>query len=286
MKFGGSLRLSIPTTLLAWALLTGSCSLLQKSSDTLPDDYLATKQDSLSYALGVVNGHAFKQSISRMPGNSNLKKDVLLRGFRTAYDGGTLLISHEEAEKMLLDYVKGDTEARKKRRQFIADSLTNVHAAMKGVQKTKSGLQYVILKEGTGMAPTLQKVVRIHYRGLIAADGKEFDNSYKRMQPLVTPLMELLPALTEGVMLMKPGAKYQFFLPYAIAYGEYGAGDIPPYANLIMEVELLEVLDKMPEKIPAETPESVTEQEVVSSEKSNQERNINNNTKSNLTSLK
>ncbi len=270
MKFDGSLRLGILTTLLALALLTGSCSLLQKSSDTLPEGYLATKQDSISYALGVVNGHSFKQSVSGMPGNSGLKKDVLLRGFRTAYDGGTLLINREDAEKMLLDYVKGDTEARKKRRQSIADSLTNVHAAMKGVQKTRSGLQYVVLKEGTGTAPTLQKVVRIHYRGLTAADGKEFDNSYKREQPLVTPLMELLPALTEGVMLMKPGAKYQFFLPYSIAYGEYGAGEIPPYANLIMEVELLDVLDKIPEKTPA-APEAETEQQVVSSENPNQE---------------
>lgn len=115
------------------------------------------------------------------------------------------------------------------------------NAKKEGVKTTASGLQYQVLKEGDGKAPKATDVVKVHYKGTLL-DGKEFDSSYKGGQPIEFPLNRVIPGWTEGVQLMKEGAKYKFFIPAKLAYGERGAGGvIPPNATLIFEVELLEV---------------------------------------------
>jgi FKBP-type peptidyl-prolyl cis-trans isomerase FklB len=114
--------------------------------------------------------------------------------------------------------------------------------AKDGVQVTSSGLQYRVLREGTGKQPSATDTVRVHYRGRLV-DGTVFDSSYKRGQPAEFPLNAVIPGWTEGVQLMREGAKYEFVIPAPLAYGAKGAGDvIPPGATLIFEVELLEVL--------------------------------------------
>ncbi|NOQ37048.1 MAG: FKBP-type peptidyl-prolyl cis-trans isomerase [Methylococcaceae bacterium] len=106
---------------------------------------------------------------------------------------------------------------------------------------TASGLQYQILIEGSGATPTASDEVTVHYQGT-TIDGNEFDSSYKRGQPATFPLNRVIGGWTEGVQLMKEGAKYRFFIPSELAYGERGAGrDIPANAALIFEVELIKV---------------------------------------------
>ncbi len=116
------------------------------------------------------------------------------------------------------------------------------NAKKPGVKTTANGLQYTVLKEGTGKSPKATDTVLVHYRGTLL-NGTEFDSSYKRNQPIEFPLNGVIPGWTEGVQLMKEGAKYQFVIPSNLAYGRRGTpgGPIGPDETLIFEVELLKV---------------------------------------------
>ncbi len=116
------------------------------------------------------------------------------------------------------------------------------NSAKEGVKTTASGLQYKVLKEGTGKSPKATDNVQVHYKGTLL-DGTEFDSSHKRGEPATFPLNRVIPGWTEGVQLMKEGAKYQFTIHPKLAYGERGTpgGPIPPNSTLIFEVELIAV---------------------------------------------
>ncbi|MBP1728134.1 MAG: peptidylprolyl isomerase, FKBP-type [Deltaproteobacteria bacterium] len=123
----------------------------------------------------------------------------------------------------------------------MANDTIDKAAKEKGAVKTKSGLVYKSLKDGSGKAPTAASTVEVNYRGTLP-DGKEFDSSYKRKQSIKFPLTGVIPCWTEGVQLMKVGGKAQLVCPPELAYGARGAGrDVPPNATLIFEVELLDV---------------------------------------------
>lgn len=128
------------------------------------------------------------------------------------------------------------SQAAEKGEQFLKEN-----AAKEGVKSTSSGLQYKVLREGSGKKPKATDVVVVNYRGTLI-DGKEFDSSYKRSEPVEFPLNRVIPGWTEGVQLMKEGAKYQLFIPSKLAYGSNGAGGlIGPDETLIFEIELLKV---------------------------------------------
>lgn len=126
--------------------------------------------------------------------------------------------------------------ALEKGQQFLQEN-----AKKEGVKTTPSGLQYVVLTEGQGKSPKATDTVLVHYKGTLL-DGTEFDSSYKRNAPISFPLNQVIPGWTEGVQLMKEGAKYRFFIPSNLAYGSRGAGGaIGPDETLIFDVELLKV---------------------------------------------
>lgn len=127
--------------------------------------------------------------------------------------------------------------ALEKGQQFLAEN-----AKKEGVKTTSSGLQYEVIKEGAGKSPKATDTVLVHYKGTLL-DGTEFDSSYSRNEPISFPLNRVIPGWTEGVQLMKEGAKYKFFIPSNLAYGSTGTpgGPIGPNETLVFEVELLKV---------------------------------------------
>ena len=122
------------------------------------------------------------------------------------------------------------------------EAYLKANAAKEGVVTLPSGLQYQVLKEGNGRQPKATDQVRCHYEGMLI-DGTMFDSSVQRGEPAVFGLNQVIAGWTEGVQLMKEGAKYRFFIPYNLGYGERGAGQsIPPFSALVFDVELIDVL--------------------------------------------
>jgi FKBP-type peptidyl-prolyl cis-trans isomerase len=175
--------------------------------------------------------------VNKIVGNDTLNKLVILRKGKEAeaFDAAKVF----EFEKTNI----GAKAAAKAKEEDAARAIANA-AALKEFEtgkKTDSGLRYVVLKEGTGASPKESSNVKVHYTGTFL-DGKIFDSSVQRGQPIDFGLNQVIRGWTEGVQLMKEGAKYKFFIPYTLAYGEEGyPGAIPPKSDLIFEVELLKV---------------------------------------------
>ena len=126
--------------------------------------------------------------------------------------------------------------------KFAGEVFLNANKTKEGVVTLPSGIQYLVLKEGTGKQPSLSDSVKAHYKGSVL-DGKEFDSSFKRNQPFTAPLRSLIKGWQEVLPLMKEGSHWRLWIPSDLAYGDRGAGaDIPGGATLIFEVELLSVL--------------------------------------------
>jgi FKBP-type peptidyl-prolyl cis-trans isomerase FklB len=211
---------------------------------------LKDQKDKASYSIGYDIGETFKKQ------NVELNPDTLFGGLKDALAGKEAALSKEDREKTLQAFQKemmekqlaASKEAATKNaaegEKFLAENKKK-----DGVKTTASGLQYKVLKEGSGASPKETDTVVTNYKGTLL-DGTEFDSSYKRNEPASFPVNRVIKGWTEALQLMKPGAKYQLFIPSSLAYGERGAGQlIGPNATLIFEVELLSI--KPPE--PATT---------------------------------
>ena len=195
--------------------------------------------DKLSYAWGLAMGRQLKGM-----GVSNLDADTFRNGVMNAFDGTEPAMPVEEAQKLINDYLqelqdKAEKAARAEGEQFLSEN-----GKKENVKTTASGLQYVVEKEGTGAKPTAEDEVTVHYTGKLL-NGQVFDSSVNRGEPATFPLNRVIPGWTEGVQLMKEGAKYTFFIPSDLAYGPQGVpGAIPPHSTLIFDVELIKVNKK------------------------------------------
>ncbi|OAV45912.1 FKBP-type peptidyl-prolyl cis-trans isomerase [Lewinella sp. 4G2] len=191
--------------------------------------------DSVSYALGVV----LSKNLSGQ-GFTDVNADEFAKGFSEGL-ANTAAISPDQANKIIQNFMQAKQEEESKELRKDGEDFLAENAKRPEVKVTESGLQYEVLKEGTGASPSATETVEVHYHGTLI-DGTVFDSSVDRGQTISFGLNQVIPGWTEGVQLMKEGAKYRFFIPYNLAYGARGsAPKIPPYAALIFDVELFEV---------------------------------------------
>lgn len=211
---------------------------------------LSSKIDSVSYALGANFGQ-------QMRGDANeIDKNLFVQGYLNGRDSSNLLIEIKDLKNVINEYFRKKQaeqmekaqkeqekraleqfgDYKKENEQFLVENKTK-----DGVKTTESGLQYIVLKEGTGETPNASSTVKVHYKGT-SIKGEEFDSSYKRNQPAEFGVGQVIKGWTEGLQLMRVGGKYKFFIPQELAYGARQTSEIiKPFSTLVFEVELLEV---------------------------------------------
>lgn len=200
--------------------------------------------DKVSYALGLGIGRQLAQM-----GATGLDIDDFATAIKDVLAGAELKIADREAQAIVQEFFRRQEakanaamaekgkKAKAEGEQYLADN-----ASKEGVVTLPSGLQYKVLREGNGRKPKPTDKVKCHYEGFLI-DGTVFDSSIQRGEPAVFPLNQVISGWTEGLQLMQEGAKYRFFIPYHLGYGERGAGaSIPPFATLVFDVELIEVV--------------------------------------------
>ncbi|MBQ0062692.1 MAG: FKBP-type peptidyl-prolyl cis-trans isomerase [Prevotella sp.] len=201
--------------------------------------------DKLSYSLGIGIGH----QLLDMGLKDSLKVEDFSAAISDVLAQKKLAISSQDAQKIVNEFFqkletertaameKKGAKAKEEGEKYLKENATK-----EGVISLPSGLQYKVLKEGSGKQPKATDKVECHYEGFLI-DGTVFDSSVQRGQTATFPLQGVIAGWTEGLQLMKEGAKYRFFIPYTLGYGPQGAGGmIPPYAALIFDVELIKVI--------------------------------------------
>ena len=199
---------------------------------------LAGEQARISYAFGMVVGNDLQQA------GVNIDYTAFVEGLKAAMERGYTQLGSEEAFGLVQDafeiaMMRQSMEMREKEMAFLAENAT-----LDGVNVTESGLQYIVLQEGSGPKPKANDTVIVHYEGALT-NGKVFDSSYQKNQPEEIPLDQVIPGWTEGIQLMNVGSTYLIYIPSSLAYGERGAGQIiPPFSTLIFSIELLGIVSE------------------------------------------
>lgn len=212
---------------------------------------LDTEIDSLSYAIGMDVARNVQTNVSEMD------KDLFLQGFKSVLDSTDLLINKEDVQGILSAYFQKKQQLDREKQQADAiakaeEEFNDVKVAgekfleenktKEGVTVTESGLQYIVMKEGTGEKPTAASKVRVHYHGTLI-DGTVFDSSVERGEPTEFGVTQVIKGWTEGLQLMPVGSKYKFFIPQDLAYGFQQRGEkIKPFSALVFEVELIDIV--------------------------------------------
>lgn len=210
--------------------------------------------DKVAYAIGVSFANYLSTSLEKPKElGIELDRDMVLKGIEHAFAGKPEL-SEEDAHKALEGFDQRLTALAQEKAKAKADADKKAgdefranYEKQEGVKKTKSGLLYKELTPGTGKTPKATDTVEVQYKGTLT-DGTKFDSSYDRGKPATFPLNRVIPGWTEGVQLMKEGAKYEFVIPPELAYGEQSTPTIPANSTLVFQVELIKVHDvKAPE---------------------------------------
>lgn len=229
------------------AVLLAATAMAQQKpvpNENLPSSSLITKKDKLSYSLGMDLGHQFRRM------SLDIDPALFLQGLKDALSGNKSAMSEEEIRKSISEM---QNELQQRQQQMMADAgekskkegqaFLAENKDKPGVRTLPSGLQYKVLKEGTGPKPTPTDTVVCNYRGTLV-NGDEFDSSYKRGQPATFPVNGVIKGWTEALQLMPVGSKWQLFIPSELAYGERGVPGIGPNSTLVFEVELLSIQKK------------------------------------------
>lgn len=191
--------------------------------------------DKVSYALGMSIGHQLQQMNA-----TDLNIDDFAQAITDVFNGDAKL-TDADAQAAVQDFFNRKAEEQAKAAKAEGENFLAENAKKEGVKTLPSGLQYKVLREGDGRKPSATDQVECHYEGTLI-NGQVFDSSYRRGETATFGLNQVIKGWTEGLQLMQEGAKYRFFIPYNLAYGERGAGQsIPPYAALIFDVELIKV---------------------------------------------
>ena len=229
-------RILVALSVVLLALPLSTCS---SDNDAPAPIVLTTSQDKLSYAFGMNIG----ESLTQM--GEDIKVEILIRGLQDVLAKRELLLTQTQAGEVIGEYsTRRRAEDEKLRAEqgeknkVASQAFLAENAKQPGVITTGSGLQYTVQQEGGGPKPKPTDRVRVHYRGTLI-DGKVFDSSYDRGEPVVFELNRVIVGWIEGIQLMSTGSKYKFFIPPALGYAESAPGEIGPNAVLIFEVELL-----------------------------------------------
>jgi len=218
-----------------------SCEKKSENAHSLISSF-KDNRDSISYSIGAdIGDNLINQDV-------DIDYDAFLTGLKNGYEKKDHLLSKEDRrglfkemqEKMMVQQQKKAREGLAIADKYLKDNKKN----NPDITETESGLQYRILKKGTGKSPNSSAdQVRVHYEGKLV-DGTIFDSSYKKGDPLVIRLNRVVKGWTEGVQLMKEGSEFEFFIPPNLGYGERGSGAIPPNSVLIFKIELQKVFEK------------------------------------------
>ncbi|PNK60577.1 FKBP-type peptidyl-prolyl cis-trans isomerase [Psychrobacter sp. FDAARGOS_221] len=208
----------------------------------------SSELEKVGYSLGYATAEGYRESLD------DLNIDTFEQGFRDAFAGKDAVLSDEHMNEVMTKYQeKKQAEMMEKMQQEAAtnkeegDKFLAENAKKEGVKTTESGLQYKVIKAGTGKSPTEKDMVKLNYEGKLL-DGTVFDSSYDRDEPVVFPVGGLITGFTEGLQLMKEGGEYELYIPADLAYGEIGNEGIAPNSTLIFKVEMIEVNPEMPEQ--------------------------------------
>lgn len=231
-------------------LVTVGCNADGQAADKKVN--LETENAKMSYAMGYNVGKFIKDNKDLMD------MEVVMQAMRDAQKAeDKAQMTQEEMQKAQQAFQQKSRELMMAKRKTDGEKnlkegevFLTENAKKEGVKVTESGLQYTVMKEGTGVKPKATDRVKVHYKGTFL-DGKEFDSSIKRNKPAEFPLNGVIPGWTEGLQLMNVGSKYKFFVPSKLGYGERGNRAIAPNAVLIFEVELLEILPPLPKAPPS-----------------------------------
>jgi len=202
---------------------------------------LKSQKEKVSYIIGMNIGSDLKRQ------SVDIDTNILARGVNDGFSGGQPLLTEQEMRETMAAFQKemmAKQEEIGKKNKIEGEAFLAENKKKEGVKTLPSGLQYKVIKAGTGKKPKLTDTITAHYRGTLI-NGTEFDSSYRRGQPASFQVNGVVPGWTEALQLMEEGAKWQLFIPSNLAYGERGAGrEIGPNAALIFEVELLSIQEK------------------------------------------
>ncbi len=210
-----------------------------------------TEKDTASYVIGMEFGKSVRENLKHLPG-APYNEELMMQAFTKVMKGDTagLWMNLEETPKFLNPYLQKQQELAIEKAKADGKAYMEANAKRTGVVQTASGLQYEVLKQGTGAKPAATDKVKVHYHGTLI-DGTVFDSSVDRGEPVSFELNRVIPGWTEGVQLMNVGSKYRFVIPSDLGYGSRPAGSIPPFSTLIFEVELLDIVQPEAPKAPA-----------------------------------